>query len=484
MRSRRGIYPHRPLRSRRPPPPAYSYYKVKAEPREHDRIPPPMRPRDKRPFDHLQDEADDTSSREWKRTGRAGKQVQRRRNYREHHLKPSGYCSSPSSSTSTHVDVDLDYSCNSSYAKATNLSIALDSDKENDVRPAFLCAYATIPQAPAPQPPAKSSLSIVLLFHGEPIICDLESLDEDPQGIITVLKTTANQRAECDKWMIVGGHYRMMTSASVGMSAGELKPAFLMLSSCHSDLAKLSRTPDGSDTEESREHLGKAKAALQQVYGLHIPRAQTDAEYAASKASMDPSVLADPSHNRECLTDKSNIRRSSSASQKEKEDESAPRTSVRMLEREIQSLRDRHVNHTQWLNQARVTKRKLEDDLSEERHVRRKLERQLDHATEDAVGARRGEKFALEQCRLEVESRRRAEERAEQLRDDAMRMQRSLEEKLAESGERERKARECFAKLGMLFMKAAKGEMEVPFNLRGTPIPVSSERETPSMGDA
>ncbi|OBZ78016.1 hypothetical protein A0H81_02874 [Grifola frondosa] len=86
--------------------------------------------------------------------------------------------------------------------------------------------------------------------------------------------------------------------------------------------------------------------------------------------------------------------------------------------------------------------------------------------------------------RLEVESRRHAEERAEQLRDDAIRMQRALEEKLAESGEHERKARECFAKLGMLFMKAAKDEMEVLFNLRGTPTPISSERETPSVKDA
>ena len=79
------------------------------------------------------------------------------------------------------------------------------------------------------------------------------------------------------------------------------------------------------------------------------------------------------------------------------------------LQNEIGALREKQNALLADLSFARAAKRRAEDDVKEERSVRRKLEKHL-RATEDALGrSKRMEDAALDQVRREVESRRRAE---------------------------------------------------------------------------
>lgn len=62
---------------------------------------------------------------------------------------------------------------------------------------------------PAPStPPPTLSPSIILSYEGGSFTCDLDALSEDPEGVIGVLRQTAANALERDKWMIVAGHYR------------------------------------------------------------------------------------------------------------------------------------------------------------------------------------------------------------------------------------------------------------------------------------
>ncbi|KAI0915742.1 hypothetical protein AcV5_003580 [Taiwanofungus camphoratus] len=511
-----------------PPPVHPSPYKVKQETREYDRVLHAFPKR--RPFDT-----------------RSGKRVTERRARARAYQNNAAAFLSPSSS-SAHTDADSSF--NASYHHSSDFAARVESNKENDAklqpwsneRPTIMplsdnashdslnvlslvshavpqsgipfgnsvppavqhplppsysshCFPSTLIQPAAPAVPFNASdakapaasPSIILTFQGERISCDLETLDANPDGIIGVLKATASQCLERDKWMIVGGHYRskgnvgaaaavisamveVMLSPSVGLALQDLKPAFLMLSSCYMDLVKQTRASDGTDTAESREHARKATECLQQVYGVNVPPVQATSEYAPSKSSMDVSTLvveSEASRSRGYLANTSNLpaaeRREPIDPEHHRENAALqPQSSshIQMLEREIQALRDQQANNVAYVSRARSAKRKLEDDLDEERRTRRKLERQLDEAGKELAGARRGENFALEQCRAEVESRRRAELSAGELRDEVASVRQEMKERLEECKQSERRARECFGKLGVLFLKAANGEVE------------------------
>jgi hypothetical protein len=117
-----------------------------------------------------------------------------------------------------------------------------------------------------------------------------------------------------------------------------------------------------------------------------------------------------------------------------------------MLERELQSLRDRETTQS---HNARSAKRKFENDFTAERALRRKLERKLDDLEGQLDVSKKMEKFALEQMKREVDSRRRAEERAECERD---------KRREVETGMKERGTKPLFEDLADMFQRAAKGE--------------------------
>ena len=294
---------------------------------------------------------------------------------------------------------------------------------------------------------------------------------------------------------------RFAVMVSIGMDLSQLRPAVLMLSSCHLDLARQLRAPSGEETPESKSHLDKACEGFRKVYGAFEPpppyvpvdrHSVTSAPYSAraqasvlsnattSAATMMAQVnLASDSHSeaavsgRDTSTPKPKSAGPSTPQPASRAAAGTPRTSpvavpsptgprhgqLKMLEREIQELRDRQQKQHDSLERARAAKRKLEDDLDREQHRRRKLESQLDKAEKNVAGAQRGEEYALEQCRAEVETRRRAEDRVKKLKEKIA----TIEPKVAECEERERKTKEYFGKLGITFLKAARGEMlELP----------------------
>ncbi|KAH9083404.1 hypothetical protein EDB83DRAFT_10314 [Lactarius deliciosus] len=128
-------------------------------------------------------------------------------------------------------------------------------------------------------PPIQSLLDQVLdvTLCGQRITFDLEGLDVNPR--IELLRATSSDR---DKWMTVGAFYRrkgnthaalivvatmVKVLSDLGLKACELRPAFLMLSSCHTELWRRTRAQDGSETKASVSHLDKSRRWLQLVYG-------------------------------------------------------------------------------------------------------------------------------------------------------------------------------------------------------------------------
>ncbi|RDX50102.1 hypothetical protein OH76DRAFT_483032 [Lentinus brumalis] len=358
-------------------------------------------------------------------------------------------------------------------------------------------------------------------MYGDPIEVRLDSLGESPEEIISILKTAASDPAECGKWAVVGAHYRSRGNVhaaaavistmievmlAVGMDLSQLRPAVLMLSSYHLDLARQLRTQTGEETVASKSHMDKACEGFRTVYGAYEPPppyAPVDSHGGASgpcPAPAHPPVLSAADANATTTADvkfsdglrpeASTAANATSTPKPKLMGPSTPRPvpravamgstpcttpiavpsptgprhgQLKMLEREIQALRDKHEKQHDSLERARAAKRRLEDDLDREQHRRRKLEAQLEKAEKSAAGAQRGEEYALEQCRAEVETRRRAESRVEELRERIA----AMEPKIAECEERERKTREYFGKLGVTFLKAARGEnLDLPTMMR------------------
>ncbi|KAH9924891.1 uncharacterized protein B0H18DRAFT_955290 [Fomitopsis serialis] len=359
-----------------------------------------------------------------------------------------------------------------------------------------------------------TSHMVTLNYNGMPVTCDLRKLEEDPKKIIAVLKATASSSPERDKWMVVAAQYRVrghfmaaihvldamvevMTGNPVSLAKADLKPTFLMLSSCHRDIVA----------------QGDSKDAAFHVYGVDVPRAQVTSEFAEARARscMDiPGLVASgqddgTAHVREYLADAGNLPAAPSAQEQspskkrtrqdpptpkgpdnnvsEKHNStskdaahhdtgvSAPRTEperdrerstshssasasrsyserdkhgqVQLLEREIKALRNRAAEADSTLLNVRTAKRKLEEDLVISHAARRRAERDIEAVTselarvreelgrareehartrEDVVRlkdelsrARRGEESALEQAAAEVESRRAAGRRVEEM---------------------------------------------------------------------
>ena len=276
---------------------------------------------------------------------------------------------------------------------------------------------------------------------------------------------------------------------AVGMDVSQLRPAVLMLSSCHLDVARQLRTANGAETTESQFHVNKACEGFRQVYGSYAPPPsnvpETRLPATPTSAPVGATALSDLNANAASdtsvkpTTEGNGALCPSSPTSSPATPKPASRTAepgtpetrtpvackaspsgvrhgqVRMLEREIQSLRDKQQKHQESLQRARGAKRKLEDELEREHRRRRKLEGQLGKAEQVAAGAQRGEEYALEQCRAEIETRRRAEDRVEELSKQIA----AIEPKVAECEERDRKTREYFGKLGVAFLKAARGDM-------------------------
>ncbi len=352
-----------------------------------------------------------------------------------------------------------------------------------------------------PRPPPSEVPSLVLHYEGEYFTCELDAITEDPENVIFLLQQTAASAMERDKWMIVAAHYRrkqnltaaaavmssmldgmssssfavlpfhrptfsVMRSLDVGLKDEDLSPAYLMLASCYNDLRR--RTQEESDAGTDKAYLEKAQECLRKVYGT--------GEQVLS--SVQASILLASS------TDSSRRVRKRKDSSDTSVDETDLRQAEKKLQRELQSLRDRHANNVTNLTEARRAKRKLEGELDRERAVRKKIETEFEEKKEELDSVRRSEKFALDLCEREVVSRRKAEEEAAEaaeLREKVKRLRQDLDEKerrIRELDAKEQQKREVIARAGAMLMESAGLDVENLMQLN--PIKARTAVVTPS----
>ncbi|KAJ7076370.1 hypothetical protein B0H15DRAFT_599571 [Mycena belliarum] len=302
----------------------------------------------------------------------------------------------------------------------------------NVTLPPFAPSFpAAPPVLPIPTLPASEALPpldarISLRLCGENITLDLHSLAGDPVAVIELLKATSSERGN---WLIVGAYYRrignprgakaVVTSLlealkQFNLPEADLKPAFLLLSGCDLDLGKISRSK--GDPGRASEHYDDAQKWMRKVYGENPPHPVPEPR------GTDDSKRASPPRAPASL--RSRIDASAPSAPRS---HPPPSPTERMLEREIQSLRDRHTHNTNVISDMRSTKRKLEDIVETERAVRRRLQRELDEVVKERDNARRMETLALDEMKREVETRRRAEDRAEGERELRKRAENSAE---------------------------------------------------------
>lgn len=260
-----------------------------------------------------------------------------------------------------------------------------------------------------------------------------------------------------------------MTSAAVGLAELELRPAFLMLASCYTDLGKRVQAQAGLQTNASRDYMAKAQEYLQKVYGADsrsLSTLSTAGMTGLTVPAVRPSsgtpaaTVAVP----QCTTNTSGVVHGKDGAM----------LRIRTLERGIQSLKDKHSHSLATLSEIRDAKQKAEDEIARERDARRKVEKDLEEAILALQGARHAEKCALDQCKREVENRRRAEEKAADARTmkEELRAVRSelseKDRKMRENVEREKRRKELCARAGAMLIKAASGELQDIANVIGS----------------
>ena len=107
----------------------------------------------------------------------------------------------------------------------------------------------------------------------------------------------------------------------------------------------------------------------------------------------------------------------------------SPQSNLKSPKQEILSLRERHDDQETQLARLRTLKRKLEDDFFYERSMRRKYQRQLDDLEKECEFAHKMERYALDQIKREVATRRRAEE--------AVKAERKMRQELIQSSDKQ-----------------------------------------------
>ncbi|KAF9066147.1 hypothetical protein BDP27DRAFT_1331031 [Rhodocollybia butyracea] len=268
--------------------------------------------------------------------------------------------------------------------------------------------------------PKSPLISRLLCLSGEVFSYDLKNLQPDPREIVDLLKCTGSERGN---WMIVGASYRrqgnpraaiivlkamLEVMAQHGIPEQQLKPAFLLLSGCETDLGKLTQEEGKVD----HEHYQKAQEWIQKVYGTtKILNRSTISEPLSSTANK---LFHPPS------SDSNESQRLTHSFRPKADLPARPPSPDRSdIMREIQSLRSRF--HSQA-----GAKRKLKDSLDLERDIRRRLEKEVDILRRERDDSRRREENALIQLQRESEDRRRAEDDYFYERDLRMKMEERL----------------------------------------------------------
>ncbi|KAF9263287.1 hypothetical protein L218DRAFT_1077285 [Marasmius fiardii PR-910] len=293
------------------------------------------------------------------------------------------------------TNVSNNYSSSPQTPKPASRNLLLLSNSTNLPPKPKLNVRDTVPislsdQSASPSTPTLIE-TITLSLSGVSFSYNLGSMKSDPYEITELLKVTSSERGN---WILVAAYYRRKCNpraaifviqallegqdidspiplirslpdppvmARHNVPEQALKSAYLLLSGCEKDLGK--QTQKGST--ESAEHDKRAQTWLQKVYGT----------FTLDISPGKPSVLSIP----KMLP--SPERRPTSDTIAHKMDLPPPTRSQghdKILQREIQSLRDRLDHQKNLLADVRASKRKLEVEYDMERNLRRKLERYVD----------------------------------------------------------------------------------------------------------
>lgn len=235
----------------------------------------------------------------------------------------------------------------------------------------------------------------------------------------------------------------LIVMKDAGIAEDQLKPAFLMLSGCLTELGKQARLPNGRETAESNACFEQSRYWLQKVYGALKP------ELALAQQQQQPSTgrprAPSNSTTRSFAAPTPTASTSSAA---------LPSSEQRALERELMVLRDRHSSFISELTEARAAKRKTEDECAHERSLRRRADSRIDELERQLSKADKRMDSAVEQVKREVEARRKAEDRAEDEKKARLETERT-----AQARAQETVVKPFFEELAGIFTKAARGEV-------------------------
>ncbi|KAG6886175.1 hypothetical protein C0993_000693 [Termitomyces sp. T159_Od127] len=199
----------------------------------------------------------------------------------------------------------------------------------------------------------------------------------------------------------------MRLMAAQGTPESDLKPAYLLLSGCETDMAKRAKSARPSDAEG---HYKRSQRLLQKVYGtFETPEPSQKSPRASVSRSLHPRLeLERLPKEGSSLTER--------------------------LERELRSLRKERNEQNALLAELRSAKRKLEADLGYECRGRRRLLKDFDDLQKELAAAQKVEDNALSQVKREVDARRKAEEAARNEKEMRLDLQRLCEQYTALGG--------------------------------------------------
>ena len=153
------------------------------------------------------------------------------------------------------------------------------------------------------------------------------------------------------------------------MTGADLKPAFLMLFNCETQLYKMVRAKETHRTERSEEHARKALEWLHKVYNDDLPFPAGERE-TSIVLGMPSSKLTSPA--RQTANSSISIPAAPLVTSA-----TASLSHLQQLGEELRQLRDDKHHLVEELSTVRAAKHLLEEDMNVERNVRRRLEREL-----------------------------------------------------------------------------------------------------------
>jgi len=202
-----------------------------------------------------------------------------------------------------------------------------------------------------------------------------------------------------------------------------MKPASLMISACYGDQAKRAKDPSGLNTPESTRYYQLSLKWLRKVYGISAslpnqgPTGASDLAKPISLGESCPSPKVSPSRNRDerlALPPRPSFLPLSRVSLPTSPQHPSVNR-IRVLEREVEMLRERSARPEKAMAESEALKRKYEQELSHERSKRCKVEEELDEISAELRVARRMEKYASDAAKREAELRKKAEMREREL---------------------------------------------------------------------